>query len=264
MPSTYLNNADIYYEIHGSGPPLLLIAGMSSDSKSWQFILKDLSQHFRLIIFDNRGCGRTTSEGKFSLQDLAGDAISLIDHLGYGKVDVLGHSMGGMIAQELVLAHPDRVNKLVLASSSPKLSDKAKAILDDLYAKWEHGFDTSEWFRLLFRWLFTSEAVNNKKFMDAAIIFALSYPYPQSLKDFKRQVDAISGFNAAGKISNIKSDTLIISGAEDILIPPEESQQLSDISGQTRFSLIEHAAHSVHAEKPKEFVGVVGGFLFNK
>ncbi len=129
--------------------------------------------------------------------------------------------MGGMIAQEMALMYPDRIDKLVLASSSPQLSIKAKNILDDLYEKWLNGYDVADWFRIMFHWLFTKKALENKKFMDAAIIFALAYPYPQTLEGFKGQVDAITGFDARSRIEQIKHNTLIMSGVEDILIPPK-------------------------------------------
>jgi pimeloyl-ACP methyl ester carboxylesterase len=261
MPFLQKDNTNIYYEIHGSGDPMLLIAGMSSDSKSWQFIQKKLARHYRLIIFDNRGCGRTENKEAFTLKDLADDAISILNFLRYDKVHLIGHSMGGMIAQELVLHHPRRIDKLILASSSPKLSDKAKDILDNLYDRWLNGFDVAEWFRLMFKWLFTQEATGNKKFMDAAIIFALSYPYPQTQEGFKQQIDAIIAFDARSKIHKILHDTLILSGLEDILIPAAESKQLLDIAGLTTFRIISNAAHSIHAEQPDAFVDAVLEFL---
>jgi pimeloyl-ACP methyl ester carboxylesterase len=119
----------------------------------------------------------------------------------------------------------------------------------------------AEWFRIMFRWLFTGKALENKKFMDAAIIFALAYPYPQTLEGFKGQVHAITRFDASDRIGQIKHETLILSGKQDILIPPEESRQLLDLGGKTIFKEIEDAAHSIHAERPGEFVDAVLQFL---
>ncbi len=266
-PNTYMpyfknSEANIYYELHGSGPIILMLAGMASDSKSWQFILPYMIKHYRLIVFDNRGCGRTETNGKsFDLKNLAKDAFGLLEYLKYDKVHVIGHSMGGMIAQEMALMQAEKIDKLVLASSSPKLSDKAKTILYDLYDKWLKGYDMADWFRIMFQWLFTKEALSNKKFMDAAIIFALAYPYPQTLESFKRQVDVITSFDAVDRIRQIMHTTLIMSGQEDILIPPEESKALLNIGGPTEFKLIEHAAHSIHAEQPEAFVKAVQEFL---
>jgi len=192
---------------------------------------------------------------------LAKDAFGLLDYLNYDKVHLIGHSMGGMIAQEMTLMQAERIDKLVLASSSPKISDKAKENLEDLYQKWLDGFDMADWFRILFQSLFTKEALRNKKFMDAAIIFALSYPYPQTLEGFKGQVDALIGFDTTDRIQDIHQQSLIMSGAEDVLIPPEESNALLKIGGPTEFKLIQNAAHSIHAENPDAFVAAVLDFL---
>jgi len=262
MPYFKSSNAKIYYELHGSGPVILMVAGMSSDSKSWQFILDQMTKHYRLIIFDNRGCGRTETDGtEFNLKDLAKDAFGLLDYLDHDKVHVVGHSMGGMITQEMALMHPERIDKLVMASSSPELSQKAIKIIDDLYEKWLNGYDMADWFRIMFHWLFTKKALENKKFMDAAIIFALAYPYPQTLEGFKGQVDAITGFDAKERIHGITNTSLIISGKEDILIPSEESKALLNIGGPSTFRIIENAAHSIHAEQPGAFAEAVMGFL---
>lgn len=262
MPYFKSKQANIYYELHGSGPPLLMIAGMASDSKSWQFVVKDLGKRYRLIIFDNRGCGRTTNNaGPVSINDLASDAAGLLDYLKIENTHLVGHSMGGMIAQEMALSFPEKVDKLILASSSPHMSAKADKILNELYTEWNAGCDMVDWFRKLFQWLFSKKALENKQFMDAAIIFALNYPYPQTLEGFKQQANAITSFDARSRIQNIKNSCLVLSGAEDILFPPGESKQLLKLGGKTEFKIIEGAAHSIHAEKPKEFSEAVIGFL---
>lgn len=261
MPFHKTTTAEIYYEVHGTGTPLLMIAGMASDSKSWQFILEELKQEHTVILFDNRGCGRTVYEGSFGLETIADDAIELLNLLGFDLVDIAGHSMGGMIAQELVLKYPERVKRLVLASSSPQLSQKAKHLLDELSLKWENGCDMVDWFRIMFGNLFTQKSLSNKKFMDAVLIFALAYPYPQTLQGFKDQVAAITSFDANDRIDQIMHHTLIISGQEDILITPEESRMLTATGGRNEFILIENAAHSIHAENPKGFTSALLKFL---
>jgi pimeloyl-ACP methyl ester carboxylesterase len=261
MPFLDNHRAKIYYEIYGEGPPLLMIAGLSSDSKSWQYVKKSLGGVYTLIIFDNRGCGRTEYTGAFSLSDIASDAISLIDHLGYKKVHLLGHSMGGMIAMELALDHPDRLNKLVLASSCTKLSAKARIKLEDLYTKWLNGYDMVEWYRLMFEGLFSEKVTGNKQFMDAAIIFSMSYPYAQKPEGFKDQVEAIINFDISHSYVNIDHTTMIISGSEDMLILAGESRQLMNINGNSSFHLIDGAAHTIHAEMPGEFAEIVLEFL---
>ena len=104
MPMFSREDVDLYYECHGSGAPLFLIAGLASDSQSWQPIIGDLAAHFRVIALDNRGVGRTIpQDAPTSIRAMADDCVALIDHLRLPSVHVLGHSMGGFIAQELAI-----------------------------------------------------------------------------------------------------------------------------------------------------------------
>jgi pimeloyl-ACP methyl ester carboxylesterase len=153
------------------------------------------------------------------------------------------------------------LKRIVFASSSPQLSEKAKSILDELMEKWMHGIDMAEWFRIMFQQLFTRKSLENKKFMDAAIIFALAYPYPQTQSGFNDQVHAISGFDKRDHIHKIMHRTLIMSGKEDILIPPHESRVLCHVGGKSTFVEIDNAAHSIHAENPVVFSELLKKFL---
>lgn len=97
MPNTVINGVDLYYEIHGKGMPLMLVAGLASDSQSWKPIIGDLSRHYLVITTDNRGVGRTKPQNiGISIQQIADDCIALIRHLGSSSVNLLGHSMGGL------------------------------------------------------------------------------------------------------------------------------------------------------------------------
>ncbi|MDP8313931.1 MAG: alpha/beta hydrolase [Candidatus Celaenobacter antarcticus] len=107
MPSTIVNGIDLYYEIHGKGEPLMLIAGLASDSQSWQPIMEDLSRNYRVITPDNRGVGRTKpSDINISIQKITDDCISLVRHLGLSSVNMLGHSMGGFVALDCAIRYP--------------------------------------------------------------------------------------------------------------------------------------------------------------
>ncbi len=115
MPLAAINGLNLYYEEAGSGPPLLLIAGLSGTTLGWAMLLPALAAHFRVIAFDNRGAGRSSAPpGPYTTRQMAGDAAALLEHLGITRAHVIGLSLGGMIAQELALAHPERVDHLVL------------------------------------------------------------------------------------------------------------------------------------------------------
>ena len=133
MPTAKIKNIDCYYEIYGEGVPMLLIGGLASDSQSWQGVIDGLMKDFKIIVFDNRGVGRTKCpEGSFDVKTMAEDAVMLLDSLGIEKANILGHSMGGYIAQEIAIAHPGRVDKLILESTAAVTSERNKTLFTNL------------------------------------------------------------------------------------------------------------------------------------
>jgi len=264
MPLAPVNNINLYYEVHGEGEPLLLIAGLASDSQSWQFVINSLSQHFKTIIFDNRGVGRSdTPPPPYLLKDMADDAIGLLDHLKIDNAHILGHSLGGYIAQHIAIYHPGRVFKLILESTAPVSSKRNNILLGNFYDSWKSGIKMELWLKEFLFWIYTNRTIENDKFFNSIISYTLDYPYPQKIEGFLGQIEAIKSFNHTELLPRIHSETLIIIGEEDILIKPKEADLL--YQGITRASYpvyIEKAAHNIHAEASKTFTNSVLGFLY--
>lgn len=264
MPSVRINNIDCYYEIHGSGRPLVLIAGLASDSQSWHPVINQLSKYFKAVIFDNRGIGRTRYPPEsFQISTLAHDTICLLDELAIKKADILGHSMGGYIAQEIAIEYPRRVNKLILANTRAAASQKAKSSFSGLLKILESGKNYELFIREFFSLLFTPEYLGNKEIVEPAVKHLLEYPYPVTAQGFRLQLEALGNFNSLERLGRIEARALVLSGRKDVLIPAEESQLLTDKIPRAKIIFLENAAHSMQVEQPDAFAGCVSEFLLN-
>ncbi len=254
--------ADLYYEISGDGPPLMLIAGLASDSASWQTVVPPLAKRFRVICPDNRGSGRSVcAEGPLSVDLMAGDCAALIGHLGYKKVHVAGHSMGGFIAQRLAVLHPDLADRLVLSATGAKSSRRNILLFSDLARRLEEGEDPARWFRSLFYWIYTPGLFERERALAGALDFALNYRWKQSPAFFRAQVDAIAHFDGREDLGRISAPALVLAGEKDLLFPPDDCRDFASRIPGARFRMLGGAAHSMHAENPRNFAAAVVEFL---
>ncbi len=258
------NGVKLYYEVYGEGEPLLLIAGLASDSQSWATVISSFSDDRRVIVFDNRGVGRSTPQyTPTSISKIADDAVRLLDHLNIDSSDIVGHSMGGFVALDMANRYPSRVRKMVLVATSSKSNDKNGKLFKNLADDLSNGIDPKVWFTRVFELIFTKKLLSDNSVVDEMLDYSIEYPYPQSVVSFANQVEAIREFDCSGDLKNIKAPTLLVCGAEDVLFTPEESiGMLSGIAGICSV-VIEGAAHSVHLEKSDEFVKCVIEFLEN-
>jgi len=137
----FKNGVDLYYEMHGQGEPLVLIAGLTAHSGNWPAQLPVFACERKTILIDNRNSGRSTVTEDGSIPIMADDVAALMDHLGIAGADVLGRSMGGYIAQEVALRHPSRVRRLILESTAPVSSERNNMLFEYLLRLMEGGHD---------------------------------------------------------------------------------------------------------------------------
>jgi len=261
MPEATVNGLTFYYEIRGEGVPLLLISGLGTNSLTWLAVRGSLSRHFQVITFDNRGSGRSeTPDASYTIADMAADARGLLDQLDIEKSHVLGHSMGGYIAQELAVRYPERVDKLILADTAPVSSERNNIFFNDFIGWWEKGMELEDRLRQWLFWLFTPERFSDAGFMENYLTAAAGDPYPQSIAGFRGQAEAIASFDIRGRLSRIGAETLILEGEEDILILPREAERLKKIPGSS-LRYIPDAAHLLYVEQPDAFIRAVVEFF---
>lgn len=261
MPIAKLNDANIYYEMIGQGHPVVLIAGYTCDNLVWFPVIKELSKKFKLLLFDNRGVGRTTDSGiPLSAELMAHDVIKLIDYLGLEKPHIVGHSMGGTIAQWIGHGYSEKISKLCILGSSVKWRKATILGLKSSLLLRKAGTSIDLIFAENVPWLFGEKFLQNEANIQLLKNMMIENPYPQSLFDQERQFRILETFDSHHLLKKIKAPTLIGYGEEDLLSLPFEAKFLAkEISGSKLVSF--PCAHIFHSEVPELWLETVGGFL---
>lgn len=261
MPFATLNEINIYYEDKGTGSVVVLLSGLASDSQSWAVVANQLSKHFRVICPDNRCSGRTDSATtQISIDQMADDTVALLNHLHIDKAMVLGHSMGGFIAQTIAIKYPSLVQKLILEATSTFVSPRNQLLFDNLASLSEAGTDARTWFTTLFFWLFHPSFFINTEIVQAALSLSINYPFNPSVVSFRKQTDCIRNFQS-GVVETIAAPTLIISGSHDLVFGYEETEELCNKIPKAQHQEISEAGHAIHVDQSEKFVGIVTDFF---
>jgi pimeloyl-ACP methyl ester carboxylesterase len=262
MPTISANGTDLYYAETGSGEPLVLIMGFGGDHLSWGFQLHAFSAKYRVVAFDNRGSGRSGApDMPYTTRLMADDTVALMDRLGIESAHVLAVSLGGMIAQELVLAHPSRVRSLQLHCTVARADRYILALLDNLRAvRTSLGREAAQ--RVMALWLFAPTTFNQRpEFIEMLLYAANTQSYPQSDVGFARQGDAIVSHDTLERLADIACPTIITVGEEDHLAPLRFSRELAGAIPHAEFHTIPEAGHVLFWEKPAEFNALSLAFL---
>jgi len=261
-----LNLADgtlLHYDILGQGDEVLvLINGLGLKGTVWRPLAASLKDRFQVVMVDNRGVGLTRSSGPFSTRDMADDVAALIDHIApRGKAHVLGFSMGGMIAQHLAVAYPDRVGKLILVSTTTALSARSAAVIAHWCAMMRAGIDPAIILRDKFLFIWEDQFFNKERSVSQLIQIILSDAAPQSTEDFCRQVAACRGHADQGLPSRIRAETLVISAPEERLLSVPEARQLAASIPGAQFRLLPGGGHNGWVEYLGDMIDYVEAFL---
>jgi pimeloyl-ACP methyl ester carboxylesterase len=250
------------HRIEGDGEPVLLIAGFSCDLSVWDFAAPEIvKQGFRTIRFNNPGVGHGAQFAAVEI-DMAGMAehvAGLIAELGLARVHVVGHSMGGQIAQELALAVPERVASLTLLSSWAKPSARLAAVTGELAAL-SGQLPPDQWQRTFLPWLLTDAAYEVAGLIDQSVKGYADNPdrLPPAL--LAAQADAIARSDTGSRLAGLRRPTLVAVGEEDILTPPALSRALHEAIAGSAFKLLP-AGHGNIAQAAAEVSARVGAFL---
>ncbi len=252
MPDFSHKNISLHYQVSGKGPNLILIGGMGMPLQGWAMQLKTLSKAFRVIRFDNRGCGRsTTPDTPYSLGDMARDVLALMDHLNVETTHIMGASMGGFIALELALAAPDRVCSLVLAHTAPAIPPITRQRIRLWQGLMEAGISDHLMAMEQLVWIFPEKAMEKQVAVKAQLATLIIGKNTQSSTGFKGQAEACDSFDVTDRLGEIKAPVLLISSRDDLSIPLSHSRKLESLQGFWKTKIFDfggHVTHLIHAQ----------------
>ncbi|MDZ7956448.1 MAG: alpha/beta hydrolase [Aulosira sp. DedQUE10] len=261
MPRVHVNGIDLFYDIQGTGEPLLLISGFLCDHAYWSLLIPSLVKQYQVIRFDNRGFGRTSApDSPYTIQQMATDTAALLENIGIKKIHLAGHSMGGLIAQELTIAHPEKVKSLILISSLAK----GDALFNSIIATWgelPRTLDLKLYQQIVLPWIFTDEFYSIPGMIDMIVNMAINYPFPPTPHGLYHQSRAILGCDTTQRLKDIKCPTLVLVGKEDILTPVKFSQQLAQSIPQAELVVLNAGGHGFLIESPEDVTAAILKFL---
>jgi len=256
MPKIKANGIEIFYEEQGSGPPLALISGLGYPAWQWHKMVPFLSKHFRVISFDNRGVGQTEKPaGPYTASLLAADLAGLLNALGIESAVVMGHSMGGFIAQAFALEYPGKVSKLILCSTNfggprhvPITAEAMKVLTDissDPVTRFKNGLIIS-----------TAPGFSEKhpEVLQEWLEWRLANPL--DVAGYQAQMAIGLGLLAEEtafehKLKQISVPALILFGAHDKVVPPENANLLAQQLSRSEVVILPDAGHFFPIETPE-------------
>jgi len=264
MPAVRVGDINIYYEDYGKGEPLLLIAGWGTDLSCWLPQITEFSTKYRVIAFDNRGAGRTDAPDEpYSFRMMAGDAVGLLDALGISQAHILGVSMGGCIAQEIAIEHPEKTRSLILAATTA--APGACPMLMNTLAAWtaamREGVSPKTMARMQLPYVVTSRFFDQPEMVALFVDAMAANPCQPRAYACQRQTEASAGQDTRAQLNRITAPTLVLVGREDIMLPVGQSEELAVLSPGAKLIVLDGGAHGFTVEIADKFNRAVLEFL---
>jgi 3-oxoadipate enol-lactonase len=263
MPHADVAGRRIHYIEPGDGRPLLCIQGMSGTHVSWgePFLAALRARGLAPLAYDHRSTGRSDrADEPFTLGDLAEDALGLLDALGHDRIDVLGISMGGMVAQELALRHPQRVRSLVLGCTYAGGPEGALAgpdvqqLLGEALMSGDRERALRAGFEVNLSKRFATEA-NWPAFREMATTL------PVAVSVIGRQAQAIGRHDTSARLAELAMPVLVVHGEEDRMLPVANGRAIAAAIPGARLEVLEGVGHLFWWEEPERSAGLIAGFV---
>jgi 3-oxoadipate enol-lactonase len=250
----------IYYEESGRGETIVLLPGLGMATPVWQGLRSRLQGRFRILAVDPRGAGRSDKPDKpYDGETVAGDVAAVLDAVGVGRAHVVGHSMGGMIAQETAIRMPERVASLVLVATYAVADEWTRRVLEarrDII----HGMGLEEQFRLAIHFVFSPKAFRTSRDFIAGLERRVAESPPDE-RGYLRQLDFCLDHDASDRVGAVSVPTLVISGEDDFLTSRFVGRELAGLIPGARYEEMAEASHGLLWEEPGRFADLVADFV---
>jgi 3-oxoadipate enol-lactonase len=252
----------IAYEIRGDGEPLVLVHGLAYDRAGWGRFPNLLAERFRVVLVDNRGVGESDAPaGPYAVAQMADDVVAVLDDAGIERTNLFGVSLGGYIAQELVLAHPERVEKLILASTAPG-GAKAHPMpqsTQEVFAR----YPTME--REAGLRMFVENSLGKRGVQElpdlVEEIFHYRLGHAPTVDAWLAQATAGATFDSYDRIGAIGVPTLVIAGGADVVVDPRNADLLGELIPGARVEIVPDRGHLMVWEDSERVAELVTEFL---
>jgi 3-oxoadipate enol-lactonase len=259
MPYVESDGARIYWEERGSGEPLLMIMGLGYSLEMWGRVGPALAEHYRVVVFDNRGVGRSdVPPAPYSIAGMAADAATVMRAAGLERAHVLGVSMGGMIAQEFALAYPERVHSLLLGCTSfggPRAVSAKPEVIAILFAR--ATMEAEAAIRAMVPYIYAAGTPRERIEEDLAVR-RRTLP---TTEGYMAQVMAVMAWSSDDRLSAISAPTLVIHGATDELVPPQNANLIAERIAGAELVILPSASHIYFTDQPEASMNATLTFL---
>ena len=263
MPKVAVAGGEIYYEEAGKGPALLFVSGLGGVGRYWQPQMGAFSARYRAICYDQRGTGQSDRlQRKFSIDQMAAEAVGLMDALKIERAHIVGLSTGGAIGQTMAIEHPQRVARLVMCSTWTHCDPWFRRMFEARKRMYlEAGTDLHQMFHPL--WLYPPDYVNEHDAeLDEERNKSVAGAPPVEVS--AGRIDALLAFDRRATLARIQAPTLIVTSANDYITPSYYSESLARAIPGAKLVKLDGGGHSVSKTRPEEFNRIVLEFLENK